>query len=56
MNCNINYVSVLIPLCLGGTAEQNGNVEEPPCRLECKSLSMADYTDLLLTTAAEFPG
>lgn len=42
--------------CHGGTAEQNGNLEEPPCRLECKSLSMADYTDLLLTTAAEFPG
>ncbi|GAB1602604.1 synaptic vesicle 2-related protein-like, partial [Argonauta hians] len=30
--------------------------EEPHCRLECKMLSKSDYTDLLWTTVAEFPG
>jgi len=29
---------------------------EPRCRLDCKSLSTKDYTDLLWTTVAEFPG
>jgi len=40
----------------GGTVEPGGKVEEPPCQLECKPLSMADYTDLLWTSVAEFPG
>ena len=31
-------------------------VKEPSCRLECKTLSTKDYTDLLWTTVAEFPG
>lgn len=29
---------------------------EPSCSLECKSLTSADYKDLLWTTLAEFPG
>ena len=36
--------------------EPGGVVVEPACSLECKQLSMADYTDLLWTTLAEFPG
>jgi len=31
-------------------------VLEPACRLECKTLTTKDYTDLLWTTVAEFPG
>ena len=29
---------------------------EPACSLECKQLTTKDYTDLLWTTVAEFPG
>jgi len=29
---------------------------EPACRLDCKALTTKDYTDLLWTTVAEFPG
>jgi len=32
------------------------SIMEPHCRLDCKSLSTKDYTDLLWTTVAEFPG
>lgn len=31
-------------------------MKEPSCRMECKSLSTKDYTDLWWTTVAEFPG
>ena len=54
------YVIILsIAYCYetsGGTMEPGAVVEEPACSLECKQLSMADYTDLLWTTLAEFPG
>jgi len=39
-------------------ADQEGTqtVKEPTCRLDCKSLSTKDYTDMLWTAVAEFPG
>ena len=36
--------------------EDTKTVVEPSCRLDCKSLTTKDYTDLLWTTVAEFPG
>lgn len=39
-----------------GVAKEDDKVKEPPCLLECKTLSTRDYTDLLWTTLAEFPG
>ena len=38
----------------GGTSEHIG--DKPSCSLECKTLTTKDYTDLLWTTFAEFPG
>ncbi|GAV04097.1 hypothetical protein RvY_14429-1 [Ramazzottius varieornatus] len=35
---------------------QQAALPKPPCPLECRMLSTADYWDLLWTTVAEFPG
>jgi len=43
-------------MCLLSADKDTQTVLEPACRLECKILSTKDYTDLLWTTVAEFPG
>jgi len=43
--------------CHGGLGENTGGkLHEPACFLQCKTLTHKDYTDLLWTTIAEFPG
>ncbi|KAK2155568.1 hypothetical protein LSH36_236g00000 [Paralvinella palmiformis] len=41
--------------CHGGHTV-SARAAEPACSLECKQLTTKDYTDLLWTTVAEFPG